>query len=250
MSDDTLSLLARYSMVAKIMDTGAFTDKDANELYIWLAAFKTYDQYRSRLWSAAVRLFNGGRDAGFVSTFARTIDVELTKAWNEGASDMGVMPDEMSKDDMGILNAIINNENQFIKGIAGEIQDDAANGMDRERFDSKYGARVDLWSNRFLETVNRARMHFGDKQRLEWVEGNTKEKCEICPKLAGIVAFGWEWQETKFQPQAPPNPTLPTDNGGCGGWNCKCQLLPTKKKRTARALDKLTSLATRYAGGI
>jgi hypothetical protein len=237
MSDDTLSLLARYSMTAKIMDTGAFTDKDFAELGAYLAAFKTYDQYRSRLWSAAVRLFNGGRDAGFVSTFARTIDVELTKAWNEGAADVGVDPDEMTDADITIRDAIINNENQFIERIAGEIQDDAANGMDRERFDSKYGARIDLWANRYNETVNRARMQMGSKQRFVWRLGATEEHCETCQKLNGITAFGYEWDEARIHPQMPPNDAIE-----CGGWRCDCSLEQTTRRRTARALDRLIEI--------
>ena len=209
-------------------------------------ATKTYDQFRARLWGAMVRLFNGGRDANFIGSFSRSIDQQLTLAWNEGADDMGVAPDEMSEEDRQILEGIINNENDFINGIGDEIANDAAT-MDREKFDSKYGARVDLWANRWNETVNRAHIVFGGKQKLEWQLGATENHCGFCEALNGIVAYATEWDQTRFQPQAPPNPLLTGEyNGkpGCSGWHCDCGLTPTDKRRTARALDKLTQIAT------
>lgn len=208
---------------------------------------KTLAAYRARLWSAMLRLFAGGRDAAFEATFIRAIDQQLTEAWNKGGREVGVDPDEMTKDDIAILEAIINNETEFINRLAGDIDAARTAGMTREQFDRQFGARVDLWANRYTETINRARVQMGSKARLEWVIGNTKEKCDICPQLAGIVAFGFEWDESRFHPQMPPNPTLPTEKGGCGGWNCRCQLVPTKKRRTPRALDKLIDLASRYA---
>jgi hypothetical protein len=203
-----------------------------------MAASKSYDQYRARLWGAMVRLYNGGRDGNFIGAFARTIDEQLTVAWNEGADDVGVSPEEMTPEDMLILEAIINNENDFIEGLVGEITAGRDNPeYTREQFDKQWGARVDLWANRYNETVNRARMHFGANERLEWVEGPTEKKCKTCPKLNGIIAFGREWDQARLHPQMPPNDMIE-----CEGWNCLCQLVPTTKRRTARALDRLLEI--------
>lgn len=201
------------------------------------AAEKTLAAYRARLWSAMLRLFAGGRDAAFEATFIRAIDQQLTEAWNKGGREVGVDPDEMTKDDIAILEAIINNETEFINRLAGDIDAARTAGMTREQFDRQFGARVDLWANRYTETINRARVQMGSKARLEWVVGGTEEHCETCPKLNGIVAFGYEWEEARLHPQMPPN-----DGLGCGGWHCDCRLLPTKKRRTARALDRLISI--------
>jgi len=222
--------------------SAAMTDEIIDAVKIYLVKLyeqKTYEQYRSRLWGAMSRLYNGGRDANFVSTFIRSIDVQLTEAWNKGADDVGVAPDEMTRTDTDILRAIIDNETQFIERIMGEIADDRDAGMVREDFDKKYGARVDLWANRYNETTNRARMQMGTKVRLEWVLGATEEHCETCAKLNGIVAFGIEWEQARFHPQMPPNDMIE-----CGGWRCDCSLVPTNKRRTARALDRLTQIAT------
>jgi hypothetical protein len=200
---------------------------------------KTYDQYRSRLWGAMLRLYNGGRDANFVSGFVRSIDVQLTEAWNKGAADVDIAPDEQSKEDRDVLTAIIDNETKFIERIMGEIADDRDAGMTRDDFDKKYGARVDLWANRYNETVNRAHVQLGSKVRMEWVLGATEEHCETCAALNGIVAFGVEWEQARLHPQMPPNDLLE-----CEGWRCDCKLEVTKKRRTARALDRLTQITT------
>jgi len=245
MSDDTLSMIARYSMVSKIMDTGAFTDKDREELETYLAAFKTYDQYRSRLWGAAVRLFNGGRDAGFVSTFARTIDVELTKAWEAGAKEVNVDKDEMTAEDFALLEQIINNETEFIKGMANDIQSAKDDGKTMEQFTSQFGSRVDLWANRWNETADRARIHFGSKLKFVWRLGRTEKHCPFCKALNGIVAYGYEWDEAKAIPSNPPNPALTGEMGGekgCEGWACDCSREVTTARRTPRAFDKITNI--------
>lgn len=202
------------------------------------AALKSYEQYRARLWGAMVRLYNGGRDGNFLGSFARSIDEQLTQAWNQGADDVGVSPEEMTAEDMFILEGIINNENAFIEGVMGEIDAARANPeYTREMFDKEWGARVDLWANRYNETVNRARMHFGAKERLEWRLGATEQHCSTCSQLNGIVAFGYEWDEARIHPQMPPNSMLE-----CEGWRCDCSLEPTTRRRTAHALDRLLTI--------
>jgi hypothetical protein len=234
MADLTARTLSRIVCRAtKDSDPDALAD-----LALWeRLATKTINQFRAKLWSAVKRLWDGGSDANFTATFARSIDAQLTEAWNEGAESVGVAPDEMTPDDLAILEAIINNENQFILRLAGEIQADKDAGMKDEAFVSKYNARVDLWANRYNEVVNRARVVFGEKARLEWVEGPTEKKCGTCQKLNHIVAFGYEWDEARVLPQNPPNSLIE-----CSGWGCQCELKPTKKRRTARALDKILNI--------
>lgn len=205
-----------------------------------IAERKTYERYRSQLWQAVQRLYSGGRDAAFMATFIRQIDTQLTEAWNKGAADDGVQPDEMTRDDFVILEAIIDNETQFIQRLADDIAEAVANGIEKADFDKRFSARVDLWANRYNETVNRARMQFGQKQRFEWKLGNTEEHCSTCSRLNGIVAFGHEWESAAVHPQIPPNPALE-----CGGWRCDCELKPTKKRRSIRALDRITEITVR-----
>ena len=202
-------------------------------------AIKTYDRYRSRLWGAMQRLWNGGRDANFLGSFARSIDQQLTEAWNKGADSVGVAPDEMSQEDTNILDGIIRNENDFIQKLADDIQALKDGGGKDEQFQSQFGSRVDLWANRYIETENRSVQVFGTKERLMWVEGDTVDKCEVCKNLDGIVAFGWEWDEAAVNPQMPPNENLP-----CGGWGCHCKKVPTTERRTPKALSRILDIIT------
>jgi hypothetical protein len=223
-----------------VLDFKAALTRLINSPDLWqYIQVKTYTQYRARLWGAMVRLYNGGKGANFDGSFARSIDQQLTQAWNDGADDMGVKPDEMSKEDMNILEGIINNENDFILRIGDEIRADADAGMAREDFERKYQARLDLWANRFNETVNRAHIVFGGKQKLQWILGATEEHCKTCAALDGIVAWATEWDQSHFHPQMPPNDLLE-----CDGWRCDCKLEPTTARRTSRALDKLMQIAT------
>jgi hypothetical protein len=199
---------------------------------------KSYDELYSRLYAGARRLFNGGKDANFLATFARSIDAQLTEAWNDGADDMGVAPDEMTESDMSILNGIIDSENNYIQGLADDIQADKAAGMTLADFESKYGARCDLWANRYTETVNEAHIRFGGKQKLQWNLGATEVHCDACQSLDGIIAFADEWAQAGVKPQNPPNQML-----GCDGWRCDCRLEPTDKRRSPRALDTITEIA-------
>jgi hypothetical protein len=198
---------------------------------------KTVERYRARLWAAAERLFNGGRDAAFMATFIRSIDQQLTQAWMEGAASVNVQQDEMTPDDFGILEAIINNETEFINGIADAIQSTKDEGITKEQFDKRFGSRVDTWANRYNETVNRARVQVASKKRFKWVLGKTEEHCDTCARLNGIIAFGYEWESAKVHPQMPPNEVL-----ACGGWKCDCGLEPTDERRTPRALNRITNI--------
>lgn len=213
--------------------------KVLNILHSRIESRKTVEQLTARLWGACVRLFSSGNVGNFIATFLRSIDVQLTDAWNKGAEEVGVSPEDMKPEDLQILNSIIDNEAQYVEGLAGDIMQARADEMAREQFDSQFGSRVDIWGNRYTETENRSKMHFGGKQRLEWVLGATEKHCTTCLALNGIIAFAEEWEESGVQPQAPPNPVLE-----CGGWKCDCSLVPTDRRRSAGALTRIMDIAT------
>jgi hypothetical protein len=218
------------------------------ELERRIEAVKTYAAYRARLWGAVLRLYNGGRDAAFEASFIRSIDQQLTEAWINGASEVGVERDEMTAEDFARLEQVINNETDFVSGVMDDIQAAREAGVPRDQFDKQFGARVDLWANRYSETTDRARTYFGSKLKFEWQLGATEKHCPFCRALNGIVAFGYEWDEAEVHPQNPPNPALSGERGGekgCEGWQCDCKRTPTTKRRTGRALDRLTEIATR-----
>jgi hypothetical protein len=201
---------------------------------------KTYAQYRARLWGAMVRMFESGNDGAFMATFSRSIDQQLTEAWNKGAKDVNVDPDEMTNEDLNVLRTVILNEINYARGIADEIQVDRVNKLPSAQFEAKYGTRCDVWANRYNDVRNQARMLFGSKLKFEWVVGPTEESCSTCQALNGIVAYGYEWERSGLRPQNPPNKRLE-----CEGWHCQCEQRPTSKPRTPRAAEKLAYIAKR-----
>lgn len=202
-------------------------------------AVKTVAEYTSRLWRACERLFLSGNDGNFIASVIRTVDQQLTKAWYEGAEAVGVMPEDMTADDMQILTTIIDNEAEYVYGLSSDILAARAAEMTSEEFAAKFVGRIEIWAGRYPETQSRAKMHFGGKTRLIWQLGATEKHCVTCSQLNGIIAFAEEWEQSGVQPQAPPNAALE-----CGGWRCDCSLNPTDKRRSPNALTRILDAAT------
>jgi hypothetical protein len=102
---------------------------------------------------------------------------------------------------------------------------------------------VDIWANRYPDVVNQAILATAEeKTKLEWVYSPEKEHCTICSALNGIVAYAREWDELGVRPQNPPNPALSKDNGGCGGWRCGCELIPTTRRRSPDAFTTIMNI--------
>ena len=200
----------------------------AMRLYITRAT-KTQDAYLRHMWQDAREYFTGEQDAfQFIDSFVAEIDNQLTRAWNEGAREAGVDPREMDDPDLVILQDKIENEREYILGLAGDIDQARADGLTPAEFKQRFYSRVEMWANRYKETVNDAKLYFGSLEKYEWQLGATEQHCATCYRLNGVVATGEEWDESGLRPQNPPNERLE-----CGGWKCDCSLVPTKKRRTS-----------------
>lgn len=211
----------------------------ACKLHLEKKEWKTISQYGRQLWTACLNFFRGDTDAfDFVDDFHSAIDTQLHKAWNEGGRSVGVEPEDMTDEDTMQVDSIISSEDDHVLDLAQAIEDAVNEKISLDDFRQQFKPRVDLWVNRYNETVNAAVIYFGNKKKLEWVLGQTEEHCDSCASLAGIVAYGYEWEQSGIKPQNPPNSML-----DCGGWKCDCSLSPTTKKHTPHALDKLTDIA-------
>jgi len=198
---------------------------------------KTAGAYESHIWSYMREFFTGGDAFGFIDNMASEIDNQFTRAWNEGAKAMGVLPGDFTEEDDAALQNYITTEQNYLDGVAGDIEAFIAEGEHTdEEFNKRFRSRAALWANGYNSMVTNAKIHFGNRDRLEWVEGDTKEKCNTCQALNGIVAWAREWEESGVKPQGSMLE--------CGGWNCGCELKPTDKKRTPKALDKIMEIMT------
>ena len=198
-----------------------------------LKSIETYDR---QLWSYALELYRTGDGGAFLDKFITAIASQLTRAWNEGAREVGVDPKEMTDDDRAELKAIIDGEYDQIIKLAEAIMESRSGTLDE--FRQKFRSRIDLWVNRYTDVIGRARVYFGGKTRLKWTLGKTEEHCDSCLALDGIVAFAYEWELAGIKPKAPPNAML-----SCGGWECDCSLEVTDQRRSPNALTTLMNIA-------
>jgi hypothetical protein len=205
---------------------------------VWIIDYmKSIDTYDRQLWKYALDLYRGGDPGVFITDFVNAISNQLNRAWREGAGEMGVAPADMTDDDRNEIQAIINAEYEHILDLGTAIT--AAQQGTIQEFRDTFRSRIDMWVNRYTDVKNQAKIYFGGKTRLEWVEGDTKEKCPTCLALNGIVALAQEWEQSGVRPQSPPNNTLE-----CGGWNCQCTLQVTDKRRSPMALQRIMDIAT------
>ena len=202
-----------------------------------LEVLKSIGTYGRQLWSYALDLYRGDDPGIFITNFVNAISNQLTRAWNEGAREMGVTQEDMTDDDRAELQWIINAEYEYIIDLGAAIT--AAQSVTMQEFRDAFRSRIDMWVNRYTDVVNQAKIYFGGKTRLEWVEGDTIEKCPTCLALNGIVAFAQEWEQAGVRPQSPPNDALV-----CGGWNCSCTLQTTDKRRSPLALQRIMDIVT------
>jgi hypothetical protein len=216
------------------METGSIVNLLAA---VGTAALKTVGTFDAHLWSAALAMFRTGDLSAFLDVFVDEIRNQLTRAFNQGARDVGVDPSEFTQVDLDHLESWINSEYNYVLNLAQAIQDLHVTGVSLDEFRSKIQWRVGLWSNRFNEVVNEARVYFGGRVRLEWQTGPTEHGCPTCNALDGIVAFAEEWDQARVRPQHPVNPHL-----ACEGWNCLCGLYPTNRRRSPRALNSILGI--------
>ncbi len=202
-----------------------------------LSVFKSIGTYDRQLWKYCLDLYRTGDGGAFLDQFIAAIKNQMTRAWNEGAREMGVEPEEMTEIDLNELKSIIDSEYDHVIDLGEAIIH--SRGGTIEEFRQQFRPRVDLWVARYNDAANRARVYFGGRQRLIWELGATEEHCETCAKLNGIVAFAYEWEQSGIKPQSPPNSIL-----ACGGWKCDCSLSSTDKRRSPKALETLMNIAT------
>lgn len=198
-----------------------------------VAGIKSQDYYEANLKRLVRSLYKGDIDElEFTFVFGDLITGQLTKAWNEGMLENGVLEDDMTDEWRIMLGDIITQE----KGQVGEYANAiiSASMLTNEPIDPLL-ARASLWANRYQDVYNQAVIATADeKTKLEWVMGATEEHCSTCYALNGLVAYAREWEEMAVKPQQPPNTMLE-----CGGWRCQCSLQPTTNRHTRNVKTKI-----------
>jgi hypothetical protein len=210
-------------------------NRQSYKAYIARGLWKTAAAYELHVWSYMREFFTGGDAFGFIDNMASEIENQFGRAWREGAAEMGVEPGDFTDEDDAVLEAMITNEQNYLDGIAGDIEAFIAEGGHTDtEFNARFRNRAALWGNGYNGVVNDAKLHFGNKEKLEWILGATEQHCTTCQSLNGIVAWAREWDEGGVKPQGSML--------ACGGWKCDCSLEPTDKRRSSGALDRIMSV--------
>lgn len=189
-----------------------------------IQAVKTQAYFQRALWEYTRKFHSGSMDVStFLDKFIALVEDQARRAWNEGMRNVNQDPSQMSIPQRARLQEIINQEFNHVLEFASAIE--------QARNDSKpvdpFRARVDLWANRYPNIVNEAQAFCAPYDRYRWEYGDTKTHCSTCHSLNGIVATGDQWRMSGVMPQNPPNWRLE-----CGGWRCRCRLIPTTEPLT------------------
>ncbi len=179
--------------------------------------------YQNGLRSATRGLWNGVLDrTQFNSNIRATINTRLSQAWEEGAAECDILPEDFTQTEQAALGKAIQAELKALPDFADRVQKNskAEGGKLTPLLD-----RINtLWVNRYRDIRNQAKVSACKDKKFRWKLGATEVHCSTCPRLDGKVKRGSEWGKSGIRPQNPPNKKLQ-----CGGWNCLCELLPTNQ---------------------
>ena len=204
---------------------------------IMLDEFKTYDYFLTVLTRLIRSVYAGLLGGEFIDILANLIQGQLTQAYEQAWIDDGnqlPMPAELTE----AANALIVQQFGYVDQFYRDIVDARIDGTPIAPLE----ARAQFWAARYNEAYNDAKMKIALQMgaKLKWVEGDTKEKCDTCVSLNGIVAYASIWDRLNVHPQGAPN-----DHIECGGWNCKCMLVPTDERQTRDAENRIAEIVGR-----
>jgi hypothetical protein len=182
-----------------------------------LLAAKTVSSYRRELRGIVRGLWSGviDFDQAFES-FLSTVNRQFRQAWNQGAAECNIGPDELSPDEIAALQERIIEETQFISAFleAIEAQSKANGGLLAPLF-----ARAELWISRWNEVFELAKSMACADQKGRWLLGPTEKHCPSCAGFNGRVYRFSVWHR---------NGALPKSSRlECRGFRCQCQIIET-----------------------
>jgi hypothetical protein len=206
--------------------------KRDDRLSLHLDDIKTIGHFTRVLRRAVLDFYRKEIDAfEFLDTAIALVEDQYRRAWSEGMRAIGMDPvADMIPAWEKVLRDRTYKDIDYLLPFASDIEQAGAEGTP---IDPLY-SRVDIWSNRYNEVVNLAKITTGNKIKLEWRLGKTERHCSTCSRLNGVVDYSFSWLASGYKPQAAPNPLLE-----CGGWLCDCRLIPTKKRRTRGGVPKV-----------
>ena len=158
----------------------------------------------------------------------RAIERGLEQAWNEGAAECGISPDERTGAEQLALDEAIRSNVGYVKRFLDHVE--ASSKANKGKLTPLF-TRADLWITRYNEVQMRASAMACADQKFIWRLGPTKEHCSSCLKLNGKVKRGSQWTEAGIYPKHP--------DLECGGWKCECTRTKTDAPMSKGALPRI-----------
>lgn len=157
----------------------------------------------------------------FVELMVVTVRRGLTRAWNEGAKECGINPEDMTAEErLELERAIFENYDRIFSYAEFIEQNSRANG-------GKLGRvlwRTELWLNRYDSVrVKAAALACKDKKK-QWHLGATEKHCRTCLKFEGRTYRYSVWEKNNALPKSRVL--------CCGGFRCDCTLEDTETRVT------------------
>lgn len=178
------------------------------------------DTYRAGLRSAVRGLWSGVFSLSQFQDEMRTlINRRLTQAFDEGAAECGITPDEFTTEEQLALARAIQEELSHVRELANRIE--ANSKASKGKLTPLLNRVSTLWLNRYRDLNNLARQITCKNVKLVWSVGPT-EHCKTCARLNGKVKRASTWKRLGLRPQHPPNNRLE-----CQGYLCQCTLART-----------------------
>ena len=175
------------------------------------------EAYQRGLTRAARGLWSGALDANaFYAMASNAVAVGLTDAWHAGAAKCGVLPADLSPEELAALAGVIAAEYGYISNLLDYVDANSkANGGKLAALEP----RLHMWAMRWGETHDKAQAMACKDKKLMWTMGDAEHSPD-CLKLHGKVKRGSEWTASGILPRS--------DKLDCS-LGCQCSLMPTDK---------------------
>ena len=194
---------------------------------LYMSKIKTVDYMERTLWRGVRELYSREIDEfEMIDLMTSVIEEQYNRAWRQGARDVGTDPKDFEPEDYDEIDRLVQAEFEYIPDFVQDIVD----ARDEQKPVDPFHTRISMWAGRYNQIVDAARIWFGNREKLEWIYGDT-DHCRTCLSLNGIVAWAREWEESGIAPQSK--------DLECQGYKCQCRLIPTTRRRTPKALDRI-----------
>lgn len=197
--------------------------------------YKTYEYMLARVEGLVRGVYNNNLGGDFIDIMANVISGQMTQAYQQAFEDAGFTDMFLPEYLQASLTDMIANQYTFVDNFFRDIVDARIDGTPIAPLLQRAELWAGQWNTAYEEAARLIAIRNGDK--LEWVEGDTMEKCAECVSLNSIVAYAHEWEALGVHPKGAPNTKI-----SCGGWHCDCTLEKTDRRRSPNAFQRIKEI--------